>query len=50
MDLPVWARRVMAKPAPITPAIEEEPEGVDLPAWAARRLSRSGQGQILRKI
>nr|XP_022343594.1 gamma-tubulin complex component 6-like isoform X1 [Crassostrea virginica] len=39
LDLPVWARRVMAKPAPITPAIEEEPEEMDLPAWAARRLS-----------
>lgn len=38
----MWARRVIAKPAPIIPAVEE-PEEVDLPAWAARRLSRSGQ-------
>lgn len=37
-DLPMWARRVIAKPAPIIPAVEE-PEEVDLPAWAARRLS-----------
>ncbi|XP_061177982.1 gamma-tubulin complex component 6-like [Saccostrea echinata] len=38
LDLPSWARRVIAKPAPLIPAIEE-PEAVELPAWAARRLS-----------
>lgn len=38
-DLPQWARRVIAQPAPLIPAVEE-PEEVDLPAWATRRLSR----------
>ncbi|XP_055998432.1 gamma-tubulin complex component 6-like isoform X2 [Ostrea edulis] len=37
-DLPQWARRVIAQPAPLIPAVEE-PEEVDLPAWATRRLS-----------